>query len=294
MAQSSLATFPNLAPLAVPVAYHLIAHQSKNYRYRPPVEMTLQEELRRVADVYHTEWDLLTQKVQTQRADVYKEMDSVVPNLSTDWIQEALTDSHPVSAPTISRWREAGLLCYQQGEGGEELRNRHHPDSVGALLIAARIDPRSRGWLPEKIPAGVPRWYCWRQDGPDNPIMPCPIPLPPDLPEGTVLWTPWAGAAWEPNWLGFGKAGAIRFARTRVIHGKCLWSLSEAALKTWDPDTFYLGEGILAMAPEVLDNIARMILLKLAFKHLGTPAAPFSLGRQNMELRNTNDNMIDY
>src|SRR5947209_64980 len=59
-----------------------------------------------------------------------------------------------------------------------------------------------------------PAWWCWRQDHPQTPIIPCPVPLPDDLPPSAVLWTQWAGAAWHPEWLGVGQRGAIRWART--------------------------------------------------------------------------------
>lgn len=255
---SSEAAIPRLAPLPVPMAQHLAAHRTTGHR--SPVALTLDDELDQATRNSHTTWLQLEQAVQEKRAQVYTLLSGVVDTaeFSTVWVREALRRyNHPVTIPTISRWREHGLLRNLDW-------NRPAADSVGALLIARLIDSRERGWLPPEISSEEPFWWCWRQDALDATPVPCPIPLPADLPPSSLLWTPWAGAAWDPAWLNVGTIGAIRWAGTTVRYGKLLWSISEEDLQAWDPGVFPLAKGILENAREVLHTIATMALLNLA------------------------------
>nr|WP_242527382.1 hypothetical protein [Ktedonosporobacter rubrisoli] len=100
------------------------------------------------------------------------------------------------------------------------MRFREHgipdPSNAAAVFIyRLLVQDQRKGFLPTSMAPEEPDWWCWRQSGPDDKWIPCPIPLPTDLPPETVLWTPWAGASWEASWLLVGQdRRAIRFAGT--------------------------------------------------------------------------------
>lgn len=273
IALSRETAIPHLAPLPVPMMLHLAAHQTKGHR-QESVALTLDDELDQATRNFHSTWFQLEQVVQEKRALAYTLLSGVVDTaqFSTSWVQATLASTnHAVTIPTISRWREHGLLRYEEW-------NRPAPDSVASLLIARMVDSRERGWLPPEIAQEEPYWWCWRQDGPEAPAVPCPIPLPEDLPPAALLWTPWAGAAWNPAWLNVGSVGAIRWAGTTIQHGKVLWSITEENLQRWDPGVFPLAKGVpWERAREVLHTIATMALLRLANTRLGHFPSGFHL-----------------
>ena len=90
------------------------------------------------------------------------------------------------------------------------------PQSVAEVLLARMLHTQERGWLPA-TKSQITWWWCWSQDAPDAPILPCPYPLPANLASHTLLWTPWLGATWdglEPSngsWLVVPGRGCIRF-----------------------------------------------------------------------------------
>jgi hypothetical protein len=270
MTLSGAPAIPRLAPLPIPIARHLVGRQRKERRPPETVALTLEEQLAQATRHFDAFWLDLEQAVREKRVLTYTLLSPIVdtPGLSTDWVWSALKNytDHPVTVPTISRWREQKLLRYDGW-------NQPAADSVASLLIARLIDPRERGWLPHEMKEEEPRWWCWRQDAPGAPAVPCPVPLPEDLPPATLLWTPWAGAAWDPGWLNVGTAGAIRWAGTTIQHGKLLWNITEDDLQRWDPGVFPLAKGILEMASEVLHMIATMALARLARERLGQTAA---------------------
>ena len=95
-----------------------------------------------------------------------------------------------VGRTLLSRWRATGLLRPSAP------RTALRVDSVGGLLLTRMLWPLPhRIHLPD-IPPTEPAWWCWRQDASDAPILPCPVPLPADVPPTARLWSPWAGAPW--------------------------------------------------------------------------------------------------
>jgi hypothetical protein len=155
---------------------------------------------------------------------------------STAWFLRTLTAETPGKRPVVrgnlTLWTERGL--YRSSEHGLPDRNR-----ASALYVARMIDKkRLRGWLPSEMDFREPDWWCWRQDSPSSPIVPCPIPFPEDLPAGALLWTPWSGASWDPTWLLTDvRRGSIRFASTirSRIDGRPRWNVSEPDLLAWCP-----------------------------------------------------------
>jgi hypothetical protein len=253
---------PQLAPLPVPVMLHLAAHQKRGPQKR--FALTFSDELDRESRNFHAIWTRMEEAVREKRALAYTLLSEVIEtdDYSTQWVQQTLADYHrAVTPPTISRWRDHGLLRYDEW-------NRPNADSVASLFIVSLIDSRERRRMPSTMPKSEPFWWCWRQDSPHSPTVPCPIPLPDDLPPSSLLWTPWAGAAWHPSWLNVGQRGAIRWAGTRVQFGKPLWNITEDDLRRWDPGVDEFPLGVLEMAPEILHTKANLVLLRLAQSRL--------------------------
>ena len=50
-----------------------------------------------------------------------------------------------------------------------------------------------------------PAWWCFRQDTPESAIVPCPVPIGPDVPPTALLWTLWPGAYWSGTWQRIGE-----------------------------------------------------------------------------------------
>jgi hypothetical protein len=182
-------------------------------------------------------WQELEQQVRYARKAAYLIMKPFVQadQLTTSWLLTKLAANTPTKASvgnqTLSLWAERGLLRYTR-------HGRPAVDSAAALLIARMVDTRERNWLPSFIEEAEPQWWCWRQDGPSDPVHICPVPLPESLPAGTLLWTPWTGASLEHPWLPIGQLGATRWAhitRSRD-RGHWIWKLRWADLERWDQE----------------------------------------------------------
>lgn len=190
---------------------------------------------------------ILEQRVNVYRSSVYTYMEPIVlaehvnrsqkqparshlSNIDTGWLIASLAHTSPtkrrIPLPTLSDWHKRHLLRY---------RAWGYPDfqSAAALLLMRMVCPQARGWLPSTMSEQEPQWWCWRQDGPDQPVVQCPYPLPPDLPDAALLWTYWSGAAWDEAWVPLGNKGAIRWAAMKPGSGKC-WSISLKQLALWD------------------------------------------------------------
>lgn len=254
---SSQTAVPHLAPLPVPVVEHLAAFQMKSVR--PHVALTLDDELERATRNFHATWSELERTVREKRARAYDLLSEVAQGeLSTSKLQEVLRSfNYPVTKSALSRWRDSGLLRYDE-------RNMPNADSVAAIIIARMIDTRDKVWRPPEMSDAEPYWYCWRQDTPNSPAVPCPIPLPQDLPRAAFLWTPWEGAAWSEGWINKRGMGAVRWSSTQVLRGKLLWNISQEELRRWDPGVFTLTGEVEETAPEVLHTLANLALLRLA------------------------------
>jgi len=155
--------YPLLAPLPIPIAEHLFERfGSRNLA--PSVA-----------------WNMLLGEIERSREVAFRYMDPFVitGEFSSGWMLNTLTlnskDKKPVPPSTFSNWHQRGLLRYEQ----HGLSDR---DSAAALFITRLIDLGERKWLPAKMDMEEPLWWCWRQDSPTHPAIPCPVPLPPSLP----------------------------------------------------------------------------------------------------------------
>lgn len=152
-------------------------------------------------------------------------------HLSSQVVQDFLTmhapGKSPVGSQTFSDWHRKGVVRYRD-------HGRPDPHNAAALIIARMTDDRQRNWLPSEMEASEPSWWCFRQDAPDAPVLPCPVPLPTDLPPSALLWTPWEGAAWDATWAPLDILGAARWASVSRTWREP--TFSPAALAAWDAE----------------------------------------------------------
>src|SRR5579875_97222 len=292
MSVGPLVPFPSFAPLPSSLVNRFVEEREK-YDFLPasyfiqsaqtvcalPYFQTERASLERQVREMHREGEseesgnliaALLSQVQQKRAATYTLMNPFAAALSTEWLLKQLSENrHTVTPTTLSRWREAGLLRYDK-------KDRPEADSVAALLIAAQLHKQRRGFLPSTLIEGEPAWWCWRQDRPSAPVLPCPVPLPDDLPSSALLWTQWTGAGWHPEWLNVGQRGAIRWAGTRMVNGKLLWDMPFDRLTEWVPAIIANAEEMevtfeeLETTPEILHTLANIALLHLARRCLRT------------------------
>lgn len=287
MSRAQSAAFPSFAPLPSSLVYRFVEERDK-YDFQAPYTATSGEQTVLALPYFQAERAHLERRVQeTPRADLigessgdltasllhlvqqkrsatYTLMNPAASAISTEWLLRTLADTgHTVTPTTLSRWRDAGLLRYDK-------KDRPDTDSVGSLLIAAQLHKQRRGFLPSSLREGEPGWWCWRQDHPLAPVVPCPVPLPGDLPPSAALWTQWTGAAWHPEWLSVGQRGAMRWAGTIEVNGKLLWNVSLDKLIEWVPGIVSNLEELevvpaeLETTPEILHTLANIALLHLA------------------------------
>lgn len=218
--------YPLFAPLPLPMILHLGRGPSRTHPSASDLPFS---------------WRVIEQHIRSSRMSAYVVMHPFVANgqLTTSWLLKTLTintpGKTPVQSSTLNLWHERGLFTYLE-------RGQPEQDSAAAMLIARMVDPRERNWLPVIITKQEPRWWCWRQDHPDAPIVACPVPLPDDLPASALLWTPWPGASWRKPWVQVGALGAVRFAGTSgLLSGdEWGWNLDAEDLRRWDPQTAML------------------------------------------------------
>jgi len=261
-----LGLLPAFAPLSRPMVIHLLLGKRRRSLVRAdnPSSVLFQE-----TGYTQDEWDALEQEVRIKRQEVEALMYPLVQSkaLSTEWLRQTLNiyapgeKSEQISLPTLTVWRKRGLLIYEQ-------RNRPEATSAAALLIARMIDVRERNWLPASIEVGEPRWWCWRQDDPQLDPTPCPLPLSERFPPGTLFWTPWVGAAWDSHWMRINSLGAIRWAGAVREDQQTWWTVSEQDMQHWDPKAAALNVPLLGMARHILQRIADLALMRLAFARL--------------------------
>jgi hypothetical protein len=170
----------------------------------------------------------LQRRLPQVRAQVFGDLDVQVENGDisvTEFLSRLRTASPANKRPNpqvLSTWRDRGIL--------QTPRRGYIPaQRAAAILIARHLAPDApRNWLPTEISPSEPDWWCWRQDEPTSPTTVCPVPLPTDLPTSALLWVPWAGATWLPNWTpitgGAFYSGAIQTPQA-LIEATQIWRL---------------------------------------------------------------------
>ncbi len=260
MDSARLRKFPALAPLPPPLAVHLasylVRHTSRDAG-RPPGSMSdvAQRAEQRLLDTLGS----LADRVQQARQEVYQDMDAVVQSgtLTPNWLLQTLSHETPgdgiLYPQRLVDMRREGVLHYNR-------RGRPDPQSVAGVLVARKIDPRRRGWLPFHLDQSerILEWACWQQTAPDQDPVPYLLTRPEEQevqlpPEQSLLWTPWKGATWL-GWQG-------------VANGAITWSAPERVtaelLTRWVP--YIAGQ---STREEDLAELSRQALLSLAADRL--------------------------
>ena len=223
----AIASEPFYAPLNKPMIEQALAYQESEEQES---RSALSNGLKRSDESYI----LLRERVQASRSQAFASVDEAIRmnQFTSDWMLSRLS----VSPESLHRWREMALVVYED-------RDAPDPDNGAAVITMRKLIPdRMRGWLPMPPKEAKkhnyfkkePLWWAWRQDDPSSPVLPCPIPIPSDVPSHALVWTDWLGASWKPMWLRIGTSGCCRWAGT-VQAGKNSyhWALTEAALEAW-------------------------------------------------------------
>lgn len=290
MQQLSAPGFPQFAPLSTPIVKHWLSNQSTMLDYHFSDASNFQESVEHISQQLQQKWSLFEQYVHEKRLHTYALMNAIVQfdQVSSDhyvparWFRETLSAYTPhlqkgkkreaMTPQTLSVWSERHIL-------------RHHAwgqldaQCVAGIITARQLDQtRERSWLPSMVEEAEPLWWCYSQSPPLNgqpsPIVPCPVPIPQDLPPATLLWTPWIGAAWDPHWLQIGTYGSVRWAGAKLDqYQRVQWQVTEADLQQWDPEVAALDMGFLKNSQEMLNGAAHFVLLRLALSyfHASTP-----------------------
>lgn len=288
MGDSMSLGFPQFAPLSTPLVKHLLERQVSPFNLRHTKMLDLVGHIEEVSQHLQQHWSFFEERVQKKRYQTYALM---TPHIQVDymtgeryvlpgWLRETLSILMPISqkskrkdaitSQTLSVWSDRHLIRHRAW-------GQLEAQSVAGLLTARQLDnTRERFWLPSSVEADEPGWWCYSQSAPLHgipaPIVPCPVPLPEDLPAATLLWTPWIGASWDPSWLQIGDLGAIRWAgATLDKQGRIQWNITEADLRQWDPEIVSIDMGFLKNTQEMLNGAAHFALLRLALTRLCPP-----------------------
>ncbi|HEU4322166.1 MAG TPA: hypothetical protein VFS21_03370 [Roseiflexaceae bacterium] len=214
--------FPRVAPLSPALLDHVV--QLRTPRSPTPSRLTEEARQRAARDVSAAQEGIRKQVV----AEVPALREAVMRQLEEEgqgrggispmsFLRLVYGEGSANQRALIADWQTAGLLGERQP--GEPIA----PERAAAILIVRRLlADRRRGWLPQSVPP-VPAWWCWRQDGPDQPWQLCPVPLPADLPAGALLWTPWTGASWSGLWTRLDE-GAGRWAGQPTVADLARWA----------------------------------------------------------------------
>ena len=261
----SLSILPFLAPLSESMTMQAFLTQ-EGKRSNTQLHIKRQEVL--------APWARLYQRFRPIREEAYSLTKDALErgDYSTRWIIAELSKrypkrSKPLSHETISRWRETGLLPYQKEDFPD-------PDRAIAMLILRSLTTdKIHAWTPKAPQSGDFRdealWTCWRQDSPSSPIIPCTIPLPPDLPRHALLWTDYLGADLKSDlWLRIGDLGCCRWASTKKYNNNLIWDIREEDLRLWKIDTAAYTKELEKDTPLTLHMLANLALLRLATERL--------------------------
>lgn len=221
---------PEFAPLPAPFVHLLFEYPDRfdftAFPYNPQAPL----------------FERLWVNTHTSRSNVFCYVLSVVlaersgaldNRLSITWFHKAMERFDPLhqvsSRAKVTNWQTRKLLRTREFGVPE-------PNSASAALIMRSLSSWRRAWLPSEMDAGEPWFWVWgQQPGETEPRM-YPLPLPPQTPANTLLWSSWPGAGWLPGWQMVREYGAISWAKTIQVRGQTLWNLSADEMAAWDAD----------------------------------------------------------
>lgn len=232
----------------------------------------------------HHYWSPLIKEIADLRIEAEEPLRSALEGkdiLSTKTFIDILYRKTPskegktkVSSMTVSRWRGRGFIRTVE-ESDEQIAAE---TALAVLMMRLADATRQKGWLPPGAHTNEPYMYVWRKDSPDQPVIPCGLPLDNTIPNHAFLFTPFKflGTLYPDHWFALGDLGSVRFAGTIQVGNKLLWNLTEEEIRLWNPSIEPLGRGILdTFALQARDNLANLVLLNLATQELTRQTTPF-------------------
>ena len=180
MNQRATETYPNLAPLSTETVQYLFGQRYSQHIAQHGVTSPQQ-----ATTVAQSIWWSLEREVNEKRQETFDVLDPLIVQdknlparkrrLTPSWLRTNLAlygpqqEQQPLSAQTLSRWEDAGVL---RKDGWNFLEIQ----SVAELFIARMITTRERGWFPETLKRSA-WWWCWSQDTPNAPVNSVSVPL---------------------------------------------------------------------------------------------------------------------
>lgn len=216
--------YPALAPLAVPMANHLLLLEERKYQRRlskrPEDAVMIQTVLERISRSRTLVYEYMNPFVAADKRRQERGTSRTFPN--PEWLLETLSQYTPGpvrnSEATLDYWQKKGLLRRERTRGLLEVT------SIAALLVARLAQGTlQRNWLPSSLEDTEPYWWCYGRVSPDAPIQAIPVPLPPALPPAMALCTPWRGAIWENHWRIIGDEYLYRWADSPSAQDLLVW-----------------------------------------------------------------------
>jgi hypothetical protein len=218
---------PTFAPLPVAMVLHMLGESSESFI----------SGMQQASDELSSHLAILEKRVQAARDYVYEQIAQRFaenPRLPMKWLQEALV--HEISTKPLRR-KDAGKTPREYSMSVRTMNNwrgnnillpaeprKINLDRAAALLIAAVVDERKQGFVPNFIEPGDAEYWGWMQTMPTAPVLPCPFPPPASLPPGTLYWS---------RWPSFNNLGG----RIKQFPGRALWDSSHSINHLWRSGT---------------------------------------------------------
>jgi hypothetical protein len=221
--------YADIAPLPVPFAEYQLRLMQKLYPH---------ESSERI-------WEKFLYEVRQYSETAFRVLDDVVHNrllnvpsdlrLSTEWMLKTLAVYDPAKTmppATFKHWQRRGIIRM-------ESHGKPVPASAAAVLIMRMMNNKQKeNIFPDKLLPHEPNYWCNVMESLSSCPKIIPVNLIDQLPPFAIVWTPWAGAAWEGRWHIIGEhernLAAIRFAGLRMIKGVHWWDVDLADIERWD------------------------------------------------------------
>lgn len=291
---------PSLAPLPSPMARHLFLNFYRKEQHGSPIpqedtQLPMETVERFVERIHHARLAIHEYIEPYLETGQYgNELLAEIIFLHSPPNKKKKLANNKLAESTLSRWRSCNLLQVMSRTHPENLKEKLPTFASFSWMSVARLVDKERSdqWFVPTLLPDEP-WWCWRQDTPQSPIIPCPVPLPDNLPPAALLWTIWPGAALKPpgyffwgweeklewmkrnEWMLLDEyIGAIRFAGITNKKGpnqSACWNVSLRDLKMWDNRTaeaMTKGFAYPENKPGLLQNVADYLLRRVGEQRL--------------------------
>ncbi|GEM_PF-2665040 len=253
--------YADVAPLSAPLANHLYRYWQ---RHKSRETDTLYEMIKEVREKQRHVYFYLDSYVRNNERPAPREL-----RFTTELVRKTMglytPDKQPIPPKTFSHWLAAGFLR-MRSKGYPE------PDSAAALVLL-RMLMETKALLPESMdPAET--WWCYAQAGPADGVACVPLSAVSSLPSYTLLWTGWAGAAWDQqqHWLPIGDGfGAICLTKPKRPPIKPFASELRALLR-WKPEFEALYQPNPGCERDEVQALEHLALVQLARSRIMPPS----------------------